>query len=153
LAELRQMRSDAAEAKATQQRANESAIRAFCDGVLRLQHRVDTFITKRNAELRAEAEAAAAREKRKIQDKLDRLPDADNPTSWHPSGDLEGVLKEMQDDNLQCPIPASHDQDKEQLRAITEGDADNQGDLPEDLLRSVPADPGDFFNATPVDCK
>jgi hypothetical protein len=49
LLELRQLRADAAEAKETQARANAAAVRNFYDSVVRLTHRVDSFIAKRNA--------------------------------------------------------------------------------------------------------
>jgi hypothetical protein len=138
LAELRQMRSDAAEVQAAQARARAAAVQSFYDSVLRLSHRIDAFERKRNAEIRAEAEAREEREAKAIQDKLDAMPDIDNPASYTSC-----------EDPLQTHAP-SEPFDKEQLRAIK----DNEGDLPEDLLRSVPATPGNYvLNPSPVDCK
>jgi hypothetical protein len=128
LAELKQMRSDAAEAQASQARANASAVQSFYDSVIRLTHRIDAFERKRNAQLRAEAEAAAARKAKALQDKLDAMPDIDNPASYTSC-----------EDPLQIHAP-SEPFDKEQLRA----GEDSQGDLPEDLLRSAPVDPGNY---------
>jgi hypothetical protein len=143
LAELRQMRSDAAEAQAAQARANESAVRAFCDGVARLSHRLDALELKHADQKRREAEAKAQREAQAVADYIDSLPDPDNPASYG-------------EDPLTVHGPSAPE-DEQQLRAITEGgkdDADNEGDLPEDLLRSVPADPGNYvLHPNPVDCK
>jgi hypothetical protein len=82
LAELRQMRSDAAEAQAAQARARASAVQSFYDSVVRLTHRLDAFERKREAQIRAEAEEQAAREAKAIQDKLDAMPSIDNPESY-----------------------------------------------------------------------
>jgi hypothetical protein len=142
LAELRQMRSDAAEVQAAQARARASAVQSFYDSVIRLSHRLDAFERKRNAQLRAEAKEQEEREAKSIQDKLDAMPSIDDPVSYT-----------YCEDPLQPHAP-SQPFDEEQLRAMDATGENNQGDLPEDLLRSVPADPGDYvLNPNPVDCK
>jgi hypothetical protein len=79
LAELRKARADAAEAKATQTRAHESAVRTFCDGVARLGNRLDVLELKHADQKRRKAKAKAQREKQAIADYINRLPDPDNP--------------------------------------------------------------------------
>jgi hypothetical protein len=135
LANLRQMRADAAAASALQARAQASAVRAFCDSVIQLQHRLDTFERKLDARKRKEAKERKAREAKAIADRLASLPDADDAASYG--------------DPLTTHGP-SHPFDKEQLHAINMGtskddaDDDNQGDLPEDLTRSVPPTSGKY---------
>jgi hypothetical protein len=132
LANLRQMRADAAEAKALQARAHASAVRALRDSVIQLQHRLDAYERKLDARKRKEARERETCEQQAIADRPAALPDADDPASY---GEL-------------TIHPPSHPEDKEQLRAINMGtgkdDADNEGDLPEDLLKDVPASPGNY---------
>jgi hypothetical protein len=131
LAQLKQMQADAAAAQTLQARAHEAAVRAVCDGVLRLQHRLESFENKRAEQLRQRNAANREAEERAITDYLAQLSDPDNPASY---GD---------EDELTTHAP-SHLEDKEQLRAITAGDDDNQGDLPKDILERVPVDPGNY---------
>jgi hypothetical protein len=131
LAELRQLRADAEEAKATQARVHKAQVHAFCDGVARLSRRLDALEVKHSDEKRRKKKAKAQREKRAISDYLAQLPDPDNPASYGDEGEL----------TTHAP---SHLEDKEQLRAITAGDDDNEGDLPPDLKRSVPPTPGNY---------
>jgi hypothetical protein len=133
LAEWAQYKADAAEAKLQQERAQEAQARAFCDGVARLDHRIGAEERKRAKEARRKAKEDAEREKKANQAKLDAQPDPDDPASWE-GGEL-------------TTHPPSHPGDTQQLRAITAGgkdDADNEGDLPLDLTRSVPPTPGNY---------
>jgi hypothetical protein len=134
LANLRQMRADAAEAQATQARAHRASVLSFCDSVSRLAKRLDALELRHADAKRRKAKEKAAREAKAIADRLASLPDADDPVSYG--------------DPLTTHGP-SHPEDKEQLRAINMGtgkdDAkDNEGDLPEDLLKDVPASPGNY---------
>jgi hypothetical protein len=99
--------------------------------VLRLEHRLESLENKRAEEVRQMAALEASREEKFIADYLSGLPNRDDPASYR------------DEDELTTHAP-SHDEDKQQLRAITEGDADNQGDLPEDILERVPVDPGNY---------
>jgi hypothetical protein len=82
LAELKQMRADAEAATLQEQRAHASAVSAFCDSVVHLTHRIDALERKRKAQLKAEAKRRAAEEAKAIQDRLDALPNPDNPNSY-----------------------------------------------------------------------
>ena len=131
LDEVRKMRADAAEAQATQARAHESAVRAFCDGVNRLSHRLDALELKHADRKRRDAEARRQAEEQAVANYLANSPDPDNPASYEDEGEL-------------TTHGPSHDEDKRQLRAITAGDDDNEGDLPKDLTRSVPPTSGQY---------
>jgi hypothetical protein len=128
LSEVRQMRADAAEAQATQIRAHASAVHAFCDSVNQLSHRLDALELRHADRMRHDAARKRAEEAKAIADYLDSLPNPDDPQAY------EGEL---------TTHPPSHTRDKEELRAST-GDSDNEGDLPPDLTRSVPATPGNY---------
>jgi hypothetical protein len=130
LAELRQMKADAAEAEATQARARDASIRTLNDSITRLTRRLDALEIRHADKRRRDAEAKRQAEEKAIADRLARMPDADDPASYG-------------EDPLTIHGPSAPE-DEEQLRAITSGDADNQGDLPEQLLKDVPADPGKF---------
>jgi hypothetical protein len=113
-------------------------MRTLCDGVNRLGNRLVAEERHRAKEARRKAKEDAEREAQANQAKLDAQPDPDDPASWE-GGEL-------------TTHPPSHPADKEQLRASTQHDSDddNEGDLPEDLTRSVPPTPGNY-NWPPLD--
>jgi hypothetical protein len=63
---LQKARAAAAAAQTLQARAHESAVRAFCDGVLRLEHRLESLENKRAEEVRQMAALEASREEKFI---------------------------------------------------------------------------------------
>jgi hypothetical protein len=97
------------------------AIHRFAGDVLKLSHRFDQF------------------EQRRIADALRDLPDADHP---------EGLSKAAQDDlEAICEAPGPKHREREQELAEAEdviGDQ-NPGDLPRELLKGVPAQPGNYL--------
>jgi hypothetical protein len=137
LAEWAQYKADAAEAKLQQQRAHEAQVRNFCHSVSQLSRRLDAFELWHADRVRRDAEAKRQAERRAISDYLKSLPDADDPASYEGS-----------------PLTThgtSAPEDEQQLRAITAGDTDSQGDLPEDILERAPEDSGNYdFTAHPA---
>jgi hypothetical protein len=131
LSEWARYKADAAEARLQQTRARDASIRTLNDGITRLTHRIDAEVAHRTRRHKAAELKAAEDEARRIQAKLDAGPDPDDPASYG-----SGLT----------PLPASHPEDKRQLAASHMGsDAENaEGDLPEDLLRTVPAPAGEF---------
>jgi hypothetical protein len=82
LAELRQMKADAAEAEATQARAHKQAVLSFCDSISRLTRRLDALELRHADARRRDAEARRQAEEHAISDYMDSLPDPDNPASY-----------------------------------------------------------------------
>jgi hypothetical protein len=107
----------------------DASIRTLNDGITRLTHRIDAEVARRARRRKAAELKAAEDEARRIQAKLDAGPDPDDPESYG-----TGLT----------PLPASHPEDKRQLRASHMGSDDAEGDLPEDLLKTVPAPAGKF---------
>jgi hypothetical protein len=130
LAQLRQLRVDAAEAQATQARAQKQAVLSFCDSVARLTRRLDALELKHADERRRKAKADAEREAKAIADYISQLPDPDNPSSYG-------------EDPLTTHGPSAPE-DEQQLRAITTDDTDNVGDLPEELTMGAPPPPANY---------
>jgi hypothetical protein len=99
----------------------EREVRAFCDGIAALARRLDA-LEQRRAE---HARQAAEDEARAIQQKLDAMPDPDDPNAAleHPTGELHQV---------EANAPARRAQ-------LAAGD---QGDLPREITRDVPPDLG-----------
>jgi hypothetical protein len=122
------LRADAAQAQAAQARARDASIRTLTDGITRLTHRIDAEVARRARRRKAAELKTAEDEARRIQAKLDAGPDPDDPASYG-----SGLT----------PLPASHPEDKRQLATSHMG-SDAEGDLPEDLLNTVPAPAGEF---------
>jgi hypothetical protein len=97
-------------------------IAAFCDSVNAICKRMDALETRRATQMRQLASARAEAEQQEIRDYLDSLPDPDNPDGpafYSPSGHLHAV-------------------------SPTNSNADNEGELPKDLLRATPPSPGNY---------
>jgi hypothetical protein len=102
---------------------------AFCDSVAHLTRRLDSYIARRDARIRAEEEAHEREEQQHIQSVLDTLPDPDAPGPFAPSGDLHDVP----------PSEPAHEEQLQQSAATAgERSGDNEGDLPNELLEDVP---------------
>jgi hypothetical protein len=66
LAEVRQMRADAAAAQTTTIRARASAVHAFCDSVNQLSRRLDALELRHADKLRQRAHASVQRKLRQL---------------------------------------------------------------------------------------
>jgi hypothetical protein len=97
---------------------------AFCDAVTHLTRRLDSYVARRTARIKADQEAKEREEQQLIEDALSKLPDPDMPTSawpdatFSPAGDLHSAE----------PSEPAHE---EQLQA-------DQGDLPAEISRDPP---------------
>jgi hypothetical protein len=124
-AELARVRVTADQIKRMQSATTAMQVAAFADAIDHLERRLDAKEAELEEQARRDAEEAERREAERIAAHLDALPDPDDPDTWdpHQGGGL-------------VPIAASHPEDKEQLAAS------DQGDLPNELLKDAPPDPG-----------
>jgi hypothetical protein len=105
--------------------------KAVCDTLAHTIRRFGAEVARREERARKDAKEKAAREQQLIEDALSKLPDPDNPILFGddtPSPD--GHLHQLE---------ASRPEDREQLEAA---DDEGIGDLPKELLKDVPAEPG-----------
>ncbi len=99
---------------------------AFADSVNTLTARLDALEQKRSEKLRQIAAQQRADEEKAIQKYLDQLPDPDNPEQNFNTGDLHSLPP-------------------------TNTGSDNEGDLPENLLRTTPPTPGNYPEPDPLE--
>jgi hypothetical protein len=120
---------EAAEAEQALTRAAQVAI--FADTVATLSQRLIALEARRDAQAKRDQEEQEQQGRERIAAVLDGLPDVDDPTPYpfNPSGDLHS-------------LGPSEPQNKLEL-AVTEDGDDGPGDLPNALLETAPADPGD----------
>jgi hypothetical protein len=98
-------------------------IQSLNDTITRLSRRMDAVEQHRGAQARQDAAAEAER----VQKELDAMPDPDNPNApalYPPGGELHSVA---------ATTPAT-----------TKSVPDNEGDLPNEVLKDVPPPTGDY---------
>lgn len=119
----------------------------LADAVTTLARRLDNFEARRAEQAIAEAKERNDRERQQIQERLDALPNPDDPDNWdyHPGGDLHSVAPSAPEDRKQLaasedddqPVPLSYG--KLPLSYVK---SEAEGDLPRELTKEVPVDPG-----------
>ena len=122
LRSLQSARLDAAVITQAQKATRALQVAAFADSVDTLIHRMDALETKRAKARAAKAKADAEAEQRRIQDYLNSLPDPDAPNGsaiYPPGGEMHAV-------------------------SAATTNSDNEGDLPESLLRATPPGSGTY---------
>jgi hypothetical protein len=88
MAELERARFTADQIKSIQSKTRGVQVAMLTDSVSHLSRRIDAFLTRKQNQARLDAAREAEEEAKRIQAKLDALPDPDDPDAHHPSGEL-----------------------------------------------------------------
>jgi hypothetical protein len=82
LADMLRIAVDSVEAEQKRDEAVRSTVRMLADGAAHLSTRLDAYITRREAQRKADEEEAEREEQLQIEAMLDGLPDFDNPGKY-----------------------------------------------------------------------
>jgi hypothetical protein len=122
LEELEHARFTADQITSMQEKTRAVQASILADTAAHLTSRLDAYVARRDARLRADAAREAEEEAKRIQDELAAMPDPDNPNPFAPTGDLHDMPPKDQDPGDLPEEPLS---------------LEDQGALPEEIAKYV----------------